>query len=70
MSGQTGKVLGLVIMLALLGVVGTMSLLGANGSIVIFAITAGLDQWAQLIALGVALGIFFYFMPSKKSMKL
>jgi hypothetical protein len=70
MSGQTGKVLGLVIMLALLGVVGTMSLLGANGSIVIFAITAGLGQWAQLIALGVALGIFFYFMPSKKSMKL
>jgi hypothetical protein len=47
-----------------------MTLLGANGSIVIFAITAGLGQWAQLIALGVALGIFFYFMPSKKSMKL
>ena len=66
MSNQTSKVLGLVIVLALLGVVGGMTLLGTNGSLVIFNIVSSLAQWSQLIALGVALGIFFYFMPNTK----
>lgn len=61
-----GKILGLVIVIALLGVVGVMTMLGSQGSIVVYAITSGLAQWSQLIALGVALGIFFYFLPNLK----
>ena len=70
MGSMPGKILGLVIVLALLGVVGVMTILGASGSIVIFNIVTALAQWSQLIALGVALGIFFYFLPSIKNKKL
>lgn len=67
MGSMAGKILGLVIVLALLGVVGVMTMLGSSGSIVIFNILTALAQWSQLITLGVALGLFFYFLPNIKS---
>ena len=66
---MSSKVLGLVIILVLLAVVGGMTMLGASGSLVIYAILSSLSQWGGLIALGVALGIFFWFLPSISSHK-
>lgn len=66
MGSQTGKVLGLVIMIAVLAVVGSMAMLGTNGSLIVWNILDALTDWAGLIALGVALGIFYFFMPSTK----
>jgi len=66
MGSQTGKVLGLVIMIAVLAVVGSMAMLGANGSILVYNILDALVDWSGLIALGVALGVFYFFMPTSK----
>ena len=65
MSAWTKKTISLVIVLALLAVTGSMAMLGANGSIAIYNILYAVRQWSELIALGIALGLFFYFMPTK-----
>lgn len=69
MGTMAGKVLGLVIVLVLLAVVGGMTMLGASGSIVIFNILDALADWSGLIALGVSMGLFFWFLPNIKSKK-
>lgn len=65
MSAWTKKTIALVIVLALLAVTGGMSMLGTNGSIAVYNILYAVRQWSELIALGIALGLFFYFMPGK-----
>lgn len=69
MGTMAGKVLGLVIILVLLAVVGGMAMLGTSGSLVIYNILTSLAQWSGLIALGVSLGLFFWFLPSLKGRK-
>lgn len=61
----TRKTIALVIVLALLGVTMGMSMLGTDGSIAIYNILHAIQEWSELIALGIALGLFFYFMPTK-----
>jgi len=41
-------------------------MLGANGSILVYNILDALVDWSGLIALGVALGVFYFFMPTSK----
>lgn len=53
-------------MIAVLAVVGSMAMLGTNGSLIIYNILNELKNWTGLIALGVALGVFYFFMPSTK----
>ncbi len=65
MSAWTKKTIALVIVLALLAITGSMSMLGTAGSIALYNILSAIRDWSELIALGVALGLFFYFMPTK-----
>lgn len=53
-------------MIAVLAVVGSMAMLGTNGSLIVYGIIDALADWSGLIALGVALGVFYFFMPSSK----
>ena len=64
----TKKGLSLVIFIAFLAVVGAMAMLGTSGSLIIYNILTAITEWSELIALGIALGLFFYFMPSGKQM--
>lgn len=66
MSSYIGKGLALVIFVAFLGVVGGMTMLGTAGSIVIYNITTSLQDWSELIGMGVALGLFLVFLPIAK----
>ncbi len=65
MSAWTKKTIALVIVLALLAITGSMSMLGTAGSVALYNILSAIRDWSELIALGVALGLFFYFMPTK-----
>ena len=65
---MTKKGLSFVIFLAFLAVVGGMTMLGGAGSIIIYNILTAIQDWSELIALGIALGLFFYFMPGRKQM--
>lgn len=61
----TKKTISLVIVLALLAVTAGMSMLSGSGSTALANILDAISDWSELIALGVALGLFFYFMPKK-----
>jgi hypothetical protein len=47
--------------LIFMGVIGGMSILGTNGSILIYGLVAGLVTWVDIIALAVALGVVAFF---------
>lgn len=61
----TKKTIGYVIVLALLAVVSGMTMLAGSGSIALFNTLEAIKDWSELIALGIALGLFYWFMPKE-----
>jgi hypothetical protein len=61
MSGITKKGMAFAMFLIFMGVIGGMTILGANGSIIIYGLTAGLVTWTDLLSLSIAMGLIAYF---------
>ena len=65
---MTKRTFSVIILIILMGVVGAMTLLGTNGSILIYAMLESLITWKDLIGLGFAIGITAMFLPKIKSL--
>ena len=65
MSAFTKKTIAYVIVLALLAVTAGMTMLAGSGSTALANTIDAIAEWSELIALGIAMGLFFWFMPSE-----
>lgn len=63
MGTTLGKGLTLIIFIVFLGVAGAMGVLGTAGSIIVYNILSALQDWSELIGMGIALGLFISFLP-------
>jgi len=61
MSALTKKGLGFAMFLIFMAVIGTMTILGTDGSVIVYSLLHSLVDWAELIGLGLALGIVAMF---------
>ena len=61
MSAVTKKGLALAFFLILMAVISTMTILGTDGSLIIYNVIHSLVDWSSLIGLGLALGLVYMF---------
>lgn len=61
MSAITKKGLGFAMFLIFMAVIGGMTILGTDGSVLIYTVVNSLVDWGQLIGLGMALGLVALF---------
>ena len=62
----TNKGMKFALFLIFMAVIGGMTILGTDGSVIVYAVIHSLVDWAELIGLGLALALIGIFSASRK----